>query len=330
MSDAPVRISVVIPLYDKGPHVVRTLESVRAQTHRPLEVVVVDDGSTDGGADLVAERFPDVRLIRRSNAGVSAARNLGMRSAAGDWVALLDADDVWLPCHLEELARTIRACPDARMVSTRIAEVRGAPPGSRTAAPAARAPGIADYFAAYAREPSVVTSSTAALHRATALRLGGFGPWRRCEDLEFWARVALRHPVALSARTTAWYVRGIGGAMESHVASGGDPTIPASLAAVDPSCATVCEALERGAHGPPAASLKAYLDARLTIQIKSALVNGHTPRARALFRLLRRRARLAALPMLALAALPQPLAAPTTAFARRIRGHARRRDPGER
>lgn len=330
MSGAPVRISVVIPLYDKRPHVGRTLESVRAQTFRPVEVVVVDDGSTDGGAELVAKDFPEVTLIRQANAGVSAARNHGMRRAVGDWVALLDADDLWLPWHLEEIARTIRACPDARMVSTRIAEVRGVPREPIAPGPASGRPQLVDYFAAYAREASIVTSSTVALHRETALRVGGFGPWRRCEDLEFWARFALSHPFASSPRTTAWYVRGIGGTMETHVAAGGDPTVPASLAAVDPSCATVCEALERGTHVPPASSLEAYLDARLTIQIKSALVNGHTPRARALFRLLRPRARLAALPMLPLAALPRRLAAPSTAFVRQLRSRARRlRPPAE-
>src|SRR5947209_3795753 len=97
-----MRVSVIIPLYNKAPYVRRTLDSVRAQTFADYEVIVVDDGSTDGGAAVV-EGFgdPRFRLIAQPNAGPGAARNRGLAEAGGEFVAFLDADDEWLPTFLE-------------------------------------------------------------------------------------------------------------------------------------------------------------------------------------------------------------------------------------
>ena len=90
-------ISVVIPLYNKEKEIARTLRSVLAQTSQPLEIIVVDDGSTDGGAEVVrAIGSPLVRLVRQSNAGVCAARNRGIAESTGEYIALLDADDARL------------------------------------------------------------------------------------------------------------------------------------------------------------------------------------------------------------------------------------------
>ena len=90
-------ISVVIPLYNKEKEIACTLRSVLAQTSQPLEIIVVDDGSTDGGAEVVrAIGSPLVRLVRQSNAGVCAARNRGIAESTGEYIALLDADDARL------------------------------------------------------------------------------------------------------------------------------------------------------------------------------------------------------------------------------------------
>lgn len=103
-----MKVSIVIPLYNKARYVRRTLDSIAAQTFSDFEVIVVDDGSTDESAAIVAayadERF---RLVSRSNAGPGAARNTGIAEARGEFIAFLDADDEWLPGYLEESARLL-------------------------------------------------------------------------------------------------------------------------------------------------------------------------------------------------------------------------------
>ena len=102
VGDSPVlTVSVVIPSYNSARFVREAVDSALAQTLAPLEVIVVDDGSTDDTAAALEPRSDRIRLIRQENAGVSAARNAGIRSARGTLIAFLDADDVWLPEKLE-------------------------------------------------------------------------------------------------------------------------------------------------------------------------------------------------------------------------------------
>ncbi|MBQ4541214.1 MAG: glycosyltransferase family 2 protein, partial [Alistipes sp.] len=94
-------LSVIIPLYNKQADIELTLHSVMAQSLQPREVIVVDDGSTDQSAAIVERMaYPAVRLVRQRNAGVSAARNRAIAEAKGEWVALMDADDMWHPDYL--------------------------------------------------------------------------------------------------------------------------------------------------------------------------------------------------------------------------------------
>lgn len=108
-----VAVSVIIPLYNKQRYIQRALDSVFAQTYKDYEVLVVDDGSTDNGADIV-QRCNDsgVRLIRQANAGPGAARNRGIRESSGPCIAFLDADDEWLPAFLEVSMNHLQTQPD--------------------------------------------------------------------------------------------------------------------------------------------------------------------------------------------------------------------------
>ena len=98
-------VSVVIPCFNAERWIVETLNSVSRQTYANIEILVVDDGSTDGGVRLVesaASEDSRIRIIRKSNGGLSSARNCGIREAAGKYVAIVDADDLWHPRKIEK------------------------------------------------------------------------------------------------------------------------------------------------------------------------------------------------------------------------------------
>lgn len=111
--------SVVIPLYNKAHTIERTLRSVFAQTYQKFEVIVINDGSTDGGEEIV-EKIEDqrIRLISQENLGVSAARNRGIRESKYEWIAFLDGDDEWMPTFLEKIADTTWRYPSERIFGT--------------------------------------------------------------------------------------------------------------------------------------------------------------------------------------------------------------------
>lgn len=114
-------VSVVIPSYNRAYCITTTVDSVLAQTHKNVEILIVDDGSSDGTRDLIADCYrgePRVRYIHQANAGVSAARNHGLRLARGQFVALLDSDDLWLPWKVEAQLRCLEALPTAGMIWT--------------------------------------------------------------------------------------------------------------------------------------------------------------------------------------------------------------------
>ena len=110
----PATISVAIPLYNKRREIARTIQSVFDQTFQQFEILVIDDGSTDGGADIVAQiGDPRVRLIRQANAGVSAARNHAISEAKTELIAFLDADDEWKPGFLAAIWDLRERFPEA-------------------------------------------------------------------------------------------------------------------------------------------------------------------------------------------------------------------------
>lgn len=114
----PPLVSVVIPVYNGRTHLAETLHCVLAQTHAPIEIVIVDDASTDDSVGLVAEVAPQALRLQQRNAGVSAARNRGLAAASGHYVAFLDQDDVWHPQQVERQVAWLEAHPACGAVST--------------------------------------------------------------------------------------------------------------------------------------------------------------------------------------------------------------------
>lgn len=202
-------ITAIIPLYNKAGSVARALASVLGQTLPPSEIVIVDDGSTDGGgavAERLAQEYPQagIRLLRQSNAGVSAARNRAIAEASCEWVALLDADDRWESGHLENAAAMIERFPDCDIYASafRIDDGRRLVDGDTPAVE-----GVADFFA-LSLEHYVVIPSAAVLRRSAVLAAGGFPEGMRMgEDQYLWTKMARVGRVCFSPRRTAVYSR---------------------------------------------------------------------------------------------------------------------------
>jgi len=210
----PPFFSVVIPLYNKREFIGRALDSVLAQTFRDLEILVVDDGSTDGSGDLVQEKygFPPVRLVRQKNQGISGARNTGIRRSRSPYLAFLDSDDEYLPGFLEGIRGMIRKFPLAAAYSTacyaqrkfrrKRREYRDIPPGFEGYLP--------NYFkTAFGTSP--VHPSSVVIPRKMFRLAGTFDPLvRNGEDTEMWFRLALRGKIAFLNRPLAVYHRDSG------------------------------------------------------------------------------------------------------------------------
>ena len=118
MDNSILNVSVIIPTYNRKNLLKRALRSVSSQTFVPKEIIVVDDGSSDGTKDWVLERFPNVRYIYQDNFGVSSARNTGIKEAKGSWIAFLDSDDEWMPNKLEQQKRVINSSQEAWLCHT--------------------------------------------------------------------------------------------------------------------------------------------------------------------------------------------------------------------
>ncbi len=186
-------VSVVVPTFNRRELVASALASVRAQTRPADEVLLVDDGSTDGTAAMVEERFPEVRLLRQENAGVSAARNRGVRAAKGRWVAFLDSDDEWLPAKLERQLAALAADPESRLCHTEEIWIRN---GVRVN-PGRRHQKAGGRIFRRCLPLCAISPSAALIERATLLELGLFDEdLPACEDYDLWLRYTCRYPVA--------------------------------------------------------------------------------------------------------------------------------------
>ena len=112
MSSENAMVSVVIPTYNRAPYVTMAIESALAQSYQDYEIIVVDDGSTDGTRDVLEPYRDRIRYMYQDNKGVSAARNTGIQESRGEWIAFLDSDDEWLPNKLEIQMGYIKSYPE--------------------------------------------------------------------------------------------------------------------------------------------------------------------------------------------------------------------------
>ncbi len=205
-------ISVVIPLYNKASSIVKTIDSVLAQTLSEWELIVIDDGSSDNGPHLVAAYTdPRVRLIKQTNAGVSAARNKGAELASNEIVAFLDADDYWDPAHLANLNTLITKFPEAVFYATAFSVVEE--DGSirkirvRNEGQAPEQLLMKDYFAEVLEVERPVQVSSFAVKKGMLAKVGGFPIGITSgEDIITLSRLACTGDLAYSKIATAYYV----------------------------------------------------------------------------------------------------------------------------
>jgi glycosyltransferase involved in cell wall biosynthesis len=203
-------VSVVIPLYNKAETVGRAVSSVLAQTRTDFELIVVDDGSTDAGADVV-RGFRDgrVKLLAQVNAGVSAARNAGIQAARAELIAFLDADDEWRPSFLGTIFELQLLHPECAVFGTsyeirrggsvRRAVLRGLPEGF------VRGP-LTPYFVVASKSDPPLCASSVAVRRQALLDVGGFPLGIQAgEDLVTWARLAVKYRIAYSSEPLATF-----------------------------------------------------------------------------------------------------------------------------
>ena len=203
-------ISVIIPLYNKEAGIATALHSVLAQTYQDFEIVVVDDGSTDGSVAIV-ETFndPRIRLIRQQNAGVSAARNRGIEEAKGEYVAFLDADDEWMPEFLEEIRTLQKHYPECKAQATNyVFNSRGVKSQTilRKLPYKGKRGVLTNYFEVASCSHPPVWTSAVCIERKLLQEIDGFPIGIKSgEDLLTWARIAASTQWAYSRNAYAQY-----------------------------------------------------------------------------------------------------------------------------
>ena len=190
------QVSVIIPTYNRAYCIVNAVDSVLAQTYPALEIIVVDDGSTDNTAEVLhsyRER-ETVRYIYQTHQGVSAARNRGILASRGDWLAFLDSDDMWLPTKLEKQVEYLSRNPGIKICQTGeiwIHRGRKRNPKKYHSKPHG-------FCFGKLLHRCLISPSAVMLHRRILEKVGLFDTsFPVCEDYELWLRIGCRYPIGL-------------------------------------------------------------------------------------------------------------------------------------
>lgn len=200
--------SIVIPLYNKESSIAKTLDTVFNQTFQEFEIIVVNDGSTDNSLSIV-NSFADPRLkiYSKENGGVSEARNYGIQRASNDYIAFLDADDLWDIVYLEEMRKLIKKFPECGMYSCAYKCVKG----NKTDIDTPNIPEgiIENYFQAILINYKISWTSATILKREAFQKVGMFPVGMISgEDSYMWCKAAVHFPVAFTNKIMATYNMG--------------------------------------------------------------------------------------------------------------------------
>lgn len=198
MNQKEIEFSVIIPLYNKKSSIIRTIQSVLLQDYTNFEIIVIDDGSTDGSSELL-EKIEDHRILiyKKENTGVSDTRNIGIKKAKGKFIAFLDADDIWDNLYLQRLHDMIVYAPDCGMYAQNfeVTPVENIKANNTTEQYTKAEYEVYSDWERVFFEKTFRTSAIA-VNKNKFIECGGFDPSLTIgEDLEAWLRIALRHPV---------------------------------------------------------------------------------------------------------------------------------------
>ncbi len=195
MNEKKPLVSVIIPTFNRSSMVVEAVESVLAQTCAELEVIVVDDGSTDDTRERLrsyGQRL--VLVVNEENRGVSAARNRGIRQSRGEFVALLDSDDLWRPEKIQRQLDFFSTHPQAMICQTEEIWVRR----GRRVNPRQKHRKYSGYIFPHCLPLCIVSPSAVMIKRELLSRVGLFDEQLpACEDYDLWLRIAVREPIFL-------------------------------------------------------------------------------------------------------------------------------------
>jgi glycosyltransferase involved in cell wall biosynthesis len=200
--------SIIIPLFNKSPYISKSVQSVLDQTFQEFELIIVNDGSTDNSLEI-AMQFTDsrIRIIDQPNAGVSAARNNGVKASKYDYIAFLDADDWWHPDFLKEIKQCIEKFPEAGIYGSNYQIVKnGTAKPSNVGINQNYTSGYIDYFQTYTNNFSVpINCSFVVIKKQTFADCHGFNiNLKFSEDFDLWVRIALNNKVAYVNRVLAF------------------------------------------------------------------------------------------------------------------------------
>ncbi len=185
-------ISVVIPTFNRRQTIGRSIDSVLNQTLFPSEIIVVDDGSTDGTSDYIQSNFPSIRLLQQPNKGVSAARNKGIRCADANWIALLDSDDEWFPQKLEKQVMTLSQNLDIKFCHTEEIWIRN---GARINQ-MKKHQKYGGHIFNKCLDMCKISPSSVLFHQSILDNVGYFDKGLKvCEDYDLWLRITAKFPV---------------------------------------------------------------------------------------------------------------------------------------
>lgn len=210
-------ISVVIPLYNKAHTIADTLHSVMSQTHTDFEVIIVNDGSTDNGVEVIKQNFndPRIRIINQENQGVSVARDRGVEEAQSNYIAFLDADDKWHSEYLRIMNTAISRYPNAALYSSGglIYNADGSV-SYRLAKKHLNKIETCDFF----ENPHVYIHTSAAIINKSFFKQTDGSPrgMRRLEDFALFFQIALKGPFVYIGLPISKYVGGVPGQATSN------------------------------------------------------------------------------------------------------------------